>query len=81
MNPGPATDNAVLRGSSVSATSSQAAAATYAATPPGPIIGALGFASAEAYQAYLDTLTASELQVHLLLVLHIAQNIEAGPTP
>jgi len=49
-------------------------------TPPGPVLAALGFSSAEAFQSYVDTLSDAELKVYLVLVLQVAQSLEA-PTP
>ena len=49
-------------------------------TPPGPVIAALGFSSAEAFEAYIDTLSDAELKVYLVLVLQVAHSLEA-PAP
>jgi len=49
-------------------------------TPPDPVLAALGFSSAEAFQSYVDTLSDAELKVYLVLVLQVAQSLEA-PTP
>lgn len=44
-------------------------------TPPGPVIAALGFTSAEAYGVYVSGLTESEFAVHIVLVFHVIKEL------
>lgn len=46
----------------------------------GPVLAALGFPSAEAFQSYVDTLSEGELKRYLVPVLQVARSLEA-PTP
>ncbi len=54
-----------------------AAAETNLSTPtaPGPVIAALGFTSAEAYQAYLDTLSDEEMNAHVVVLLQVIDSL------
>jgi hypothetical protein len=44
-------------------------------TPPGPVIAALGFTSAEAYGVYVSGLTESEFAAHIVLVFSVIKQL------
>lgn len=46
-----------------------------APTPPGPVIAALGFASAEAYDASLLTWSDDEVRLHIILVMDVIERL------
>lgn len=80
--PGGPTAGIRRTGAGPGVTPGEGGAATHSAavSPPGPVIAALGFTSAEAFQSFVDTLSDAELKVYLVLVLQVAQSLEA-PTP
>lgn len=59
--------------------SSGASTSVGGGTPPGPLAAALGFTTLEAYGAYVHSLNDDEVRAHMVLLVSIAENLEAQP--